>query len=170
VPRLVAGFFRYYGDSQRMVASVKNVLEKQTPVVAREVETHAGICFEEMLSGLPDEDSFDEQALLEAIIESQGRGTPLANWDPSESNDDDENSWGESLGLERVHDIFRGMFQTCGLSQATGHSPCDPPHCGVALRHPCVGAPSWMGLGDAPDKRGGGGSYKRIIKGGLGGQ
>jgi len=161
VHRMITGFFRTFGDAQRMVASVPSITAKHATVVVKEVEMHAGVNYDEVFSVFPEDDTFDKEGLVEMIMESHGRGTPLAPSELTDEREDSEHSWGDTLGLERVHDLMKGVFQTCGLGSAA--VPCEPAHCDVAMRHSSAGPQGW-GAGDEKQR-----SYKRIMMR-LGGQ
>mmetsp|Transcript_13741 Transcript_13741/g.34845 ORF Transcript_13741/g.34845 Transcript_13741/m.34845 type:complete len:572 (+) Transcript_13741:65-1780(+) len=162
VPRLLSGFFRTFGDAQRMVASVPSITGKYAAVILKEVELHLGVNYEELLSVFPDDDTFDKDGLIDMILEGHGHGTPLAAGDSGDENDGSENSWGETLSLGRVQDLMRGVFQTCGLGVAA--VPCHPAPCEAVMRHSACAPPGWGGAGEEKQR-----SYKRIMPR-LGGQ
>lgn len=122
VKRLLRGFFRSYGDPQRMVSSIAQINAKLTTPVVREVEIHAGVRFEELVAVLPDEGCFDAQALTAAILEGGGRGTPLSSTEAADDRDEFEGSWGEVLGLDGIQDLVKGVFQTCALGSEKSRS------------------------------------------------
>lgn len=164
VPRLVEGFFRFFGDAQRMVSSTATVTEKHVRVVVRDVEGHAGIDYQEVLNAICENEHFDDKALLEGITHCQGRGTPLTPGDCSDDEESDIN-WGDSIGLNRVQDIFKGVFQTCGLSNASSSGPCELPHCEVGIKYSCAVPMDWPNASSSSGSSAGKSrdeSYKRI--------
>mmetsp|Transcript_788 Transcript_788/g.2032 ORF Transcript_788/g.2032 Transcript_788/m.2032 type:complete len:569 (+) Transcript_788:68-1774(+) len=137
--RLLRGFFRAFGDAQRGVTDVASISRRHDAVVAREVEMHAGVRYDELIACLPDEDAFGAEALAAAISESQGRGTPLAVGEGGDHGEESELSWGDAIGLERVQDLIKNVFQTCGFT-ATPRGRWDG-HCEVVSLHTALTVP-----------------------------
>mmetsp|Transcript_88336 Transcript_88336/g.247106 ORF Transcript_88336/g.247106 Transcript_88336/m.247106 type:complete len:570 (-) Transcript_88336:77-1786(-) len=139
--RLLRGFARTFGDAQRGVAaSAESVAKRQDAVVVRELEMHAGVRYDDLIACLPEEDPFSFEALEAALCESQGRGTPLAVGEGGDSGEDSEHSWGDVLGLERVQDLVKNVFQTCGFAGAARsrwESQCEVVSLHNALSIPC---------------------------------
>jgi len=117
-PRLLRAFFEAFGDGQRMVAEVAAVNSHYPTSTVHEMEAHAGIQYDEILMDLSEVGLFDGQALIESILDNQGRGTPLAICHSAFDTDEFDVTWGEILGMDRVQDLVKGFFQTCGLGSA----------------------------------------------------
>mmetsp|Transcript_55140 Transcript_55140/g.120678 ORF Transcript_55140/g.120678 Transcript_55140/m.120678 type:complete len:581 (-) Transcript_55140:279-2021(-) len=118
--RVRIGFFQLFGGGQGSVVSADSIRNQHTQVVVTDVEQYFGVCFDDIFSTVPDEECFDEEGLVEAIILGQGRGTPLANDDGGSDDEDDDGSWVDTLGFDRIHDLFRGIFHSCGLTESIG--------------------------------------------------
>jgi len=114
--RLVPLFFESYGDAQRMVASVSSINAKLSSPVVAEVEQHAGVHYDELLAGFPEDSTFNAEVLMATVLENMGRGTPLAPADPDDELEDRDSAWADRLGLDGLQDLMKGVFQTCALS------------------------------------------------------
>jgi len=76
-PRMIKRFFEVFGGRQPTVtlAALRSRLKTAT---AAEVECHAGVKYEEILSGFPSNANIDAQMLTSLLMANAGRGTPLA--------------------------------------------------------------------------------------------
>lgn len=110
-PRMLKKFFEVFGGRQQ-TATLQGVKARLRTATYHEVETHAGVDFEEMLSDFP-EGNIDAQNLASLLCNNGGRGTPLTN-DDSPAKPANDSFFGG----------FMGLFQQCMAgSQHTREEP-----------------------------------------------
>jgi hypothetical protein len=121
-PRMLKRFFEVFGDrsngAPQASVSASSVKSKLRTATARDVEMHAKVSYDELLSCLPEDRSIDGQALTTQLSASAGKGTPLcveAELPPLQP----ESPWGNSFGLDVI-----SIFQSCG----SGFKRDDSPH------------------------------------------
>jgi hypothetical protein len=94
-------FFEVFGGRQQSI-TLTGLKARLRTATLREVEAHAGVDYEELLTDFPD-GSIDAQMLTSLLSANAGRGTPLGQEDMhSKSNNDNFFSGG-----------FLGLFQQC---------------------------------------------------------
>lgn len=76
-PRMVRRFFEVMGGRQTTV-SLQALRMRLRTATARDVETYAGVSYDEILAGFPDKANIDGQMLATILVANGGRGTPLA--------------------------------------------------------------------------------------------
>jgi serine/threonine protein kinase len=75
-PRMLKRFFEVFGGRQPSV-TLSSIRSKLRTATALEVEQVAGVQYEEVLAGFPDQGPIDSQMLSSLLIANGGRGTPL---------------------------------------------------------------------------------------------
>jgi len=102
-PRMVKKFFEVFGGRQPTVtlAALRSRLKTAT---ALEVENHAGVKYEEVLFGFPNNGNIDPQLLMSLLTANAGRGTPLACEDIQGNGDNDDFTTG-----------VNNFLKSCGL-------------------------------------------------------
>jgi len=122
-PRMLKRFFEVFGDRKNGApqASVvcANVRSKLRTAVAKDVETHANVRYDELLACLPEDRSIDSQLLTTQLSASAGRGTPLGT-DGEMSPLTTKDPWANTFGLDVI-----SIFQSCGASNSKRD---DSPH------------------------------------------
>lgn len=79
VPRMMARFFEVFADrrgDKTQAVSAASLKVKLRTATAKDVETHANIRYDDVLSCLP-EDGIDQQMLRSQVTQNAGQGTPL---------------------------------------------------------------------------------------------
>lgn len=113
-PRMLKRFFEVFGGRQPFVtlASLRSRLKTATAI---EVETHAGVKYEEILYGFPANGNIDSHMLTSLLVMNAGQGTPLGS--------DDVQCAGEILPLMSIRTSLDSFLRGCGLpSLARGDS------------------------------------------------
>lgn len=80
----------------------------------RDVETYAGVRYDDILAAFPDTGTIDSKLLASELTENGGQGTPLAVPENFEAHDGDA-SWVDALQIDGIGEFVTGVFQTCGL-------------------------------------------------------
>jgi len=75
-PRMVKRFFEVFGGRQPCV-TLSSLRSRLRTATAMEVERHAGVKYEEILVGFPNQGNVDSQILTSLLVANAGRGTPL---------------------------------------------------------------------------------------------
>jgi len=75
-PRMLKRFFEVFGGRQPSV-TLSSLRARLKTATAIEVETHAGVKYEEILVGFPNTGNIDSQMLTSLLNANAGRGTPL---------------------------------------------------------------------------------------------
>lgn len=113
-PRMLTRFFEVFGDRRNgaaqvsAVATAAAVKAKLRTATARELETHAGIRYDELVSCLPEDRIIDSQLLATQLSQSAGRGTPLGTDNPL-SPVPGEDPWGSAFSFD-----VSNIFHSCG--------------------------------------------------------
>eukprot|EP00930_Biecheleria_cincta_P071829 TRINITY_DN59289_c0_g1_i1.p1 TRINITY_DN59289_c0_g1~~TRINITY_DN59289_c0_g1_i1.p1 ORF type:complete len:523 (+),score=90.86 TRINITY_DN59289_c0_g1_i1:99-1667(+) len=114
-PRLLKRFFEVFGDRRNgaPIAAVQasTVKSKLRTATAKDVEVHANVRYDDILSCLPEDRVIDSQLLTTQLSASAGRGTPLG-MDQELSPLQTESPWGSAFGLDVL-----GIFHTCSSSK-----------------------------------------------------
>eukprot|EP00928_Gymnodinium_smaydae_P079567 TRINITY_DN63467_c0_g1_i1.p1 TRINITY_DN63467_c0_g1~~TRINITY_DN63467_c0_g1_i1.p1 ORF type:complete len:585 (-),score=129.91 TRINITY_DN63467_c0_g1_i1:88-1737(-) len=77
-PRMLKRFFDTYGDRNRnSMVSLAGLRGRLRTATARDVETHAGVSYEEILADFPEDSPIDSHVLIENLNAGLGQGTPL---------------------------------------------------------------------------------------------
>lgn len=113
-PRMLRRFFQSYGDHQQMVATMEGVSSKLCTATTRDIETFAGIQYDDVLAPFSEDGTIDAQQFASGLCRHGGRGTPLSLSQKVNDNEPDS-SWGDALRLEGLGDFVTSVFQTCGL-------------------------------------------------------
>lgn len=100
-PRMLKKFFEVFGGRQNSVTGTGLKARLRTATL-REVEAHAGVDFEEMLSDFPD-GPIDAPKLTSLLSANAGRGTPLGN----------EDGYSKSNNAGFFSGGFLGIFGQC---------------------------------------------------------
>lgn len=95
-PRMLKRFFENFGGRQPFV-TLSSLRSRLKTATATEVETHAGVKYDEILAEFPRGQNIDSQMLTSLIYANDGRGTPFAEDDYSSSKEIDP-SFSSSLG------------------------------------------------------------------------
>lgn len=111
-PRMLKRFFEVFGDRRnsapQALMSVSNVKTKLRTATAHDVEMYAHVRYDELLSCLPADRSFDSQVLVRQLSMTGGRGTPLGT-DGELSPLKNETPWNNTFGIDIIN-----IFQSCG--------------------------------------------------------
>jgi len=100
-PRMLKKTFEVFGGRQQSM-TLTGLKARLRTATLREVEAHAGVDYEELLSDFPD-GAIDAQSLTSLLSGNAGRGTPLGNEDgPGRSKNDSIFGGG-----------FLSLFQQC---------------------------------------------------------
>lgn len=79
-PRMVKRFFEVFGGRQPFV-TLSTLRTRLKTATAIEVESHAGVKYDEVLAGFPSNGQIDSQMLTSLLVANAGRGTPLCGDD-----------------------------------------------------------------------------------------
>merc|ERR1711908_180892 len=106
---MLKNFFQVYGDQMQSsrVTTVDKLRQAIRTRTAREVEQHAGVNYEELVSSLPP-GNIDGQLLMSSLSANAGRGTPLAVRQPDLLEDEGEDGW------NFFNFDLMSVFQKCG--------------------------------------------------------
>jgi len=120
-PRMLTRFFEVFGErvngAAQNSASSSNVRSKLRTATARDVEMHANVRYDDLLSCLPEDRMIDSQLLTTQLSASAGRGTPLGT-DGEMSPLVAKDPWANTFGLDVI-----SIFQSCGASSKREASP-----------------------------------------------
>jgi|Transcript_119255 calcium-dependent protein kinase len=95
-PRMLKRFFEIFGGRQQHV-TLSGLRAKLKTATATEVESHAGVKYDEILADFPRNQNIDSQMLTSLITANEGRGTPF-DADEFASVKEVEPSFATSLG------------------------------------------------------------------------
>eukprot|EP00440_Ansanella_granifera_P028276 gb/GFBE01030728.1/.p1 GENE.gb/GFBE01030728.1/~~gb/GFBE01030728.1/.p1 ORF type:complete len:521 (+),score=91.89 gb/GFBE01030728.1/:1-1563(+) len=114
-PRILKRFFEVFGDRRNgaPVAAVQasSIKQKLRTATAKDIEVHADVRYDDLLSCLPEDRVIDQQLLTSQLSASAGRGTPLG-MDQELSPLRTESPWGSAFSLDVL-----GIFHTCSSSK-----------------------------------------------------
>jgi len=114
-PRLLKRFFEVFGDKRNgaAVAAVQagSIKSKLRTATAKDIEVHANVRYDDLLSCLPEDRVIDSQLLTTQLSASAGRGTPLG-MDQELSPIETKSAWGGGFSLDIL-----GIFHTCSSSK-----------------------------------------------------
>jgi hypothetical protein len=79
-PRMLKRFFEVFGGRQPHV-TVSSLRARLKTATAIEVESHAGVSYDEILATFPKNGNIDSQMLASLLVSNGGRGTPLGSDD-----------------------------------------------------------------------------------------
>lgn len=111
-PRMLKRFFEVFGGRQPFVtlASLRARLKTATAI---EVESHAGVKYDEILAGFPQNGNIDSQMLTSLLIANDGRGTPLGS-------DDLQPTHRDSSPLATIKSTVSNILSSFGLPALAG--------------------------------------------------
>lgn len=113
-PRMLKKFFEVFGGRQPTV-TLSSLRARLRTATALEVESHAGVKYDSILAGFPNNGNIDSQMLSSLLIQNAGRGTPLCS-DYVETCQDIE-------PLMSIRSSLNNFLRGCGLpSLARDHS------------------------------------------------
>ena len=108
-PRMIKRFFEVFGGRQPTV-TLSALRARLKTATAIEVENHAGVRYEDVLSGFPANGNIDAQMLTSLLVSNAGKGTPLTG----EDRDNDEYQLEPLVSMKKsLHAFLRG----CGIMQ-----------------------------------------------------
>lgn len=107
-PRMLKRFFEVFGGRQPTVtlASLRSRLKTATAI---EVESHAGVKYDEVIADFPANGNIDAQTLTALISSNAGRGTPLTSEDARPAKEPDP--------LESLRNSAENFLRGCGLDK-----------------------------------------------------
>lgn len=115
LPRMVDRFFTVYGDQKQPRATLTGIAMRLRTATARDVETHAGVQYDEVLADFPEETVMDSRVIMEKLVSSGGRGTPLDERETPAIPMGSEGPWGTPCGGSGFDGVLTSVFATCGL-------------------------------------------------------
>lgn len=114
-PRMLKRFFEVFGERRdgapQPLVRAENVKAKVRTATARDVELHANVRYDNVLSCLPEGETIDSQTLTSQLSASAGRGTPLGT-DGEMSPLQVKDPWAHTFKFAGV-DVM-SIFQACG--------------------------------------------------------
>jgi len=127
-PRMLKRFFEVYGDRRQPMVTTAAVRAKLRTATANNMESHAGVVYEDILSAFPEDRVIDSQLLSQQLSSQGGHGTPLGGSDLSPMRGN-EGPWGcgplaaAADGGTLSMDNLTNFFNTCGISGKRDESP-----------------------------------------------
>lgn len=121
-PRMLKRFFEAFGDRQngapQASVSAANIRAKLRTATAKDIEQHANVRYDELVSCLPEDRSIDGQLLTSQLSANAGRGTPLGTDGECMSPLQTESPWEKAFGLDLI-----SIFRSCGGGSKRDNSP-----------------------------------------------
>jgi serine/threonine protein kinase len=111
-PRMMKRFFEVFGGRQSFV-TLPTLRARLKTATAIEVESHAGVKYDEILAGFPPNEQIDSQMLTQLLIANAGRGTPLA----SEELQVSKQGMYDLEGLLGIRASLTNFLRGCGLPE-----------------------------------------------------
>lgn len=105
-PRMLKRFFEVFGGRQPFV-TLSSLRARLKTATAIEVETHASVKYEEILTGFPNTGNIDSQMLTSLLFANVGCGTPLGN--------DDFSAAKELEPMDSLRASVGNFLRNCGL-------------------------------------------------------
>merc|ERR1719359_2283838 len=115
-PRMLKRFFEVFGGRQPTV-TLSTLRSRLRTATALEVEQVAGVQYEEVLAGFPDQGPIDSQMLSSLLIANGGRGTPLSGEDVQPVRD--------LQPLMSIRSSVNNFLRGCGLPTLTREESLD---------------------------------------------
>lgn len=120
--RMLKRFFDVFGDRRdgapQAFVSTSALRAKLRTATAREVEFHANVRYDDLISCLPEDRPVDTQILTSQLTAAAGKGTPLSADGGDMSPLKPVNPWGHSFGFDVI-----SIFQSCGVGFRRDESP-----------------------------------------------
>ncbi|CAE8635424.1 unnamed protein product [Polarella glacialis] len=117
VNRMSSSFFLTFGPAP-MLEDIRLKINQNGPcAIARDLETHAGVDYEEVFDSFPEDSPIDRSQLLESLAQSAGYGTLLKVDLDIDGADESDESWGERLHNFGLGLFASSLFQTCGMDK-----------------------------------------------------
>jgi len=128
VPRMLKRFFEVFGDRNASgggppTVSTATIRSKLRTATARDVELHAQVRYDDLLSCLPEDRGIDLQMLTTQLSANAAQGTPLGSTGGDLSPIATKDPWASALSVVGLDVI--GIFQTCAAGESKRE---DSPH------------------------------------------